>query len=237
MEELKKAIAIFEKLQKENTKAQAEAREANEAEREAWSAWRADGSFFSRLKDETASAAHDKAMQASEEAKAKRKKAKIAFLAMKAASQNATNAAANLLKNEILKAPEKWTNPIYYERNKKAVNAIFGNDNFYLTSKYCRITLNYKKGLPDADDKTILYADRENMIEPEKIKEENTTILDEKTIKAEARQAEKDAAKIEKIHEEAAAKIDKIRNTYKSEIIKYMLPYETAGIANNPRYF
>ena len=237
MEELKKAVAIFEKLQKENTKAQAEAREATEAEKEAWNAWRADGSFFSRLKDETASAAHDKAMKASEEAAGKRKKAKIAFLAMKAASQNATNAAANLLKNEILKAPEKWANPIYYERSKKAINAIFGNDNFYLTCRYCCIKLNYKKGMPDADDTTLLYADHENMIEPEKIKAESIAILDEKTIKAEARQAEKDAARIERIHDEAAAKIDKIRNAYKSATIKYMLPYETAGIANNPRYF
>ena len=234
MEELKKAIAIYEKLKKEANKARTAAREASEAAREAWDTWRESKKSIFEESEEGA-----KANQASERENAARKAEKIATLAARAASLNVVYAANNVLCDAVKANPDKFKNPTHYEKTKKAIEAVFDGSGarFYITSSFYTKYLHFSGGEYGADEVYFCTTDTEGApIDASKVN--HKIVLDEKTIKAEARQAAKDAAKIEAIQKEAAAKADAIRNKYQSQEVKNKLPYLTPYIGtNNPNYF
>lgn len=236
METLKKAIAIYKKLQKEANKAHTAAREASEAAHEAWSRYRmTKGSRFTETPEGIA------ANEASEKENAAHKAEKIATLAARAASLNVVYAANNVLVDAVKANPDKFKNPTHYERTKKAIDAVFAEtgERFYITSSYYCKSLNFSGGAYGADDVTFCITDTEGApIDADKLSYKK--VLDEKTIKAEARQAARDAAKIEAIQKEAAAKVDAIRNKYQSQEVKNILPYLSSyagGSGSNPNYF
>ena len=235
MEELKKAIAIYQKLRKESTKAHTATREAAEAASEAWSRYRVTKeSLFTETPEGIA------ANQASERENAARKAEKIATLAARAASLNVVYAANNVLCDAVKANPDKFKNPTHYEKTKKAIAAVFeeSGEKFYITSSFYTKYLHFSGGEYGADEVYFCTTDTEGApIDAEKVK--HKIVLDEKTIKAEARQAAKDAAKIEAIQKEAAAKVDAIRNKYQSQEVKNKLPYLSAYIGSagsNPGY-
>lgn len=236
METLKKAIAIYKKLKAEADKAQKATREATEAAREAWNRARC---TRKSLFEETDGV--KEANEASERESATRQAEKIATLAARAASLNVVNAANNVLCDAVKANPDKFKAPTHYEKTKKAITEVFAEtgEKFYITSSYYTKYLNFGGGMYGADEVYFCTTDTEGApIDAEKVKYK--IVLDEKQIKKEARQAAKDAAKIEAIQKEAAAKAEAIREKYQSQEIKnklaYISPY-IAGGGNNPNYF
>ena len=240
MEELKKAISIYEKLKKEESKAHAAAREATEKESNAWDAWKCERkSLFDKAQDEN----HINAMAASKEASKARTAEKIATLAARAASLNVVYAAYNVLAAAIEANPAKFKDPVYFKKFKSAVAASFGelSNEFYTTHSYYSIYINYRSGEYGASETYFNTSETEGgPINLDKYPLHRKMILSEKEIKAEARQAAKDAEKIDKIQKDAAIKADAIRDKYRSPEVKNKLPYISSYIGsagNNPNFF
>ena len=218
-ERIRKAIKDYEKAQTEYTIANNAAKLQTEEARRAWDRIPA-GDFKSRKE----SPEMETAMEESRKETEANKLRDLATAILYAASQNVANTAANVIREEMQKSPEKFNIPTHYKKFSAAIDDITGGDGFYFSATWNTVYIYFSKGNHGHNEAFIIAQSDDHIIEAERIKDMKPAAeTDLKTIKKEAKKAQKDAEKLRKAYTALYEKAEAIREEYESNI-KYFLP-------------
>lgn len=220
---IKEAIAIYNKSNKEYQTAAQKATAATEAACAAWDQVKSiNKSFFDPNRKQTPE--YTAAMEASEAETAAHKTQNIAKAVKLAASYNVLVIARNKIYDEVMAAPEKYNKPVHFKVMKDKLNAITGTEDLYIYISYSSVYLAYRAAagereifLFDTDNENKLNLDRPYL---QKRDPENTF----QQIKKEVKQAARDAEKLRKAAEELYKTSENMQAKYTS-YIKHLMPY------------
>ena len=241
-ETTKKAVETYEKLYDEATKAYNAKRKAEREAHEAWKIYDAatpsalSARIAARLDDEKIAAIYEEFKKADERQKAAADRCRIAEAARAAAGMNAARAAAEELKEAIKATPEKYNTPTNYKKFKKQIETLF-DSRFTVTTSYYTVTITFYPYYTRYSAYITTTEHENGAINPEKINTNTFYIASAAEIKKEAKQAAKDAKKIEELQKEAERKSGEIKAKYKTDIKNYLpllhtLPIEGAKFYN-----
>ena len=238
-ETTKRAIEDYNKIYAEKIKAYKARTEAEKAAAEAWKAYdeATPGGVFERIKTKAENELYNKFKEADAAQKKAADALRIAEAAEAAAGVNAARAAAEELKAAIIATPEKFKTPINSKRFYNAMQKEIENTSFCVSARFYTVEIIFSCNYSTYKAYLATTETQNGEVNPEKINAGYYTILTAAEIKKEARQAAKDAKKIEELQKEAARKAEEIKGKYKSDIKNYLpllhtLPIEGAKYYN-----
>ncbi len=231
------AIKDYEKAAKECTKLSQAAKAAQEAHSAAVNKIR----DFSTIKEWKTCPEYIEMERTAEEAAKMEKRAKAATAIKYAAAQNAAQAAANAILEAIEEGTDKrFFLPTHYKKFDEAIKDITG-DGFYISnSSEYSIYITFRNGDYHHNEK-YLCDKKAGAIDPEYIERnrgKHAKVATLAEIKADAKKAEKAAAKIREKAEKLQKEADALSNEINSHI-KYLIPSFTtySGVRDSYHLF